>query len=434
MTLVLNRLTVAEIRRATAGDMLPDGGGLYFSATGPGMGSWEWRYYRFGTQRWMGLGSYQDVSLAQAREDRLAWRQVLKSGKDPIQVRKDQKLAVQKAEQSRKTFREVFEEWVTARTGARVWKSAEKTSNTKRKQLERHAYLVIGSTFVDQIETAMVLRILEPLWKAKKIATASMVCHDIKDVLDYATFMGYRRGDNPAKWEGHIDQVAHKADEVQHFASIDYRELPAFMEKLRIRRSMSAEALTFGILTCVRPIEVSAAPWTEFGDYKKTKVWRIPKERMKAERDHVIPLSEPAIAILEKMERIAEGKYVYPGRQGRGHMHPTTLNALLDRMDLHGLATPHGFRSTFRSWGSAQWEKLSKAQKEYRMYLLEVCLAHKIVAAETIGADPALLAAYDRDELVEQRRSIMDAWAKFVMTPPSTNEQSNEDELAEAAE
>jgi integrase len=304
--------------------------------------------------------------------------------------------------------------------------------------MERHAYSTIGAIFVDQIDTPMVLKILEPLWEAKKIATARMLGHDIKDVLDFATFKEYRKGDNPALMKGRIATIAPKAGQTKHHASIEFKDLPAFMVKLRntgSRRGITIEAQTLQILTVNRPGAILGAPWTEITDYKKTKVWRIPKERMKADRDHFVPLSDPAIAILEKMERVAEGEYVFPGRAAGSHLTEGSLLAVLDRMGLHGHATSHGFRATFRSWGDAETEKLLEKYSEggiqYRMYLLEICLAHD--AAKVVGANSELLKAYQRDGLVEQRRPIMDEWAKFVMSQLGSP-QDDKDELAEAAE
>jgi integrase len=405
MAQVVNQLTAAKIQRATAGQMLYDGNGLYLRASGPGAGSWEWRYYRFGREHRMGLKSFRHVSLAQARQEVRTQLQVLLSGKDPIQERRTQRVAAQQAEQTRKTFHENFEEYLAARIKAKEWKHPEKAADVRRVRMTLHVYPKLRSVFVDQIDTNMVVeQVLKPMWSANKFPTSVHVCQNIKASLDYAKVMGYRSGDNPAIMKDHIDKVAPRAPDERHYASLHHRELPAFMVELqKQRRAISARALDLEIIVAGRPIEVAAMEWDEIEPSEK--VWRIPKERMKAPRDHLVPLSEPALAILDRMKPWRCDKFVFPGRKG-GHLASTAMNKLLDGMGQHGFATPHGFRATFRSWGAGKYDP----------YLLELCLAHKSEAAEVTGTNPALERAYQRDELVELRRPIMEDWANFVMS------------------
>lgn len=412
--------------------MLYDGNGLYFRANGPGSGSWLLRYYRNNVGHLMGLGSFRFMSLAQARQRAIVERQLLQSGKDPITTKRQRQIDDRKKEQKQKTFSEVFEELVLAKLKAKAWRDHDRTAKSMRDHLTMYAYPVLRSVLVHQIDTAMVLKVLEPLWEAGKIVIAQKLRGEIKRVLDYAKFKEYRTGDNPAAGRDHIGTVAPHMPKAEPYASLPYEDLPAFWTELQTtRRGIAAEALKFEILAAGRPVEAVGARWDEFN--LKTNVWRIPRERMKEDRDHYVPLTEPMLTILAKMRRVSHSEYVFPGKRGRDHVEETAPTAVLLRMKRKKDATPHGFRATFRGWATANAATFSKADQEFRLYLLELCLAHKSKAADFTGTNPQLERAYQRDELVEQRRFIMEEWSRFV-TGLSGKPQVSKHEMAEAAD
>jgi integrase len=414
----VNILTVAAIKGAVPGDMLYDGNGLYFSASGYGTGSWEWRYYRFSIEHRMGLRSYRKVSLAAARQEVHAQQQILLSGRDPIKERRNQRILIREQERLDKTFREVGEEWFPRQ------KWAESTAYNRQAWLKNYIYPAIGMLPIRVINTNHVLGIIEPIWITKN-PTAGELRVLLYDILAYAKVRNYREGDNPATWEDHLDTVLQKPSQnVEHQPALPYQRIGDFMIQLRREQpSAVTAALELTILVATRPGETIGARWPEF-DFPN-KVWIIPGKRTKNGKDHSIPLSDAALAVLDRMRRFSNGEFVFAGEYSRTkdtHINKTSMTARLGAMK-HPHITVHGFRATFRTWvGECT---------DYDAQLGEIALNHITKAAKAAGVNPALWKAYLRGEFLEKRRPMMADWAKFVMTPSAAPEAR---ELAEAAD
>jgi integrase len=242
-----------------------------------------------------------------------------------------------------------------------------------------------------------------PLWTTKP-ETASRVRGRVEAVLDWARARGYRDGDNPARWRGYLDQLLPKKSKVRkvkHHAALPYGELPDFMVALRERSATSAGALELTILTAARTGEVIGARWNEID--RQAKVWTVPAERMKAGRDHRVPLSAAALAVLERMQKVRQNDYVFAGER-RAMLSNTSMLMLLRRMD-RGDLTAHGFRSTFRTWAAER--------TGFPREVVEAALAHVV--------GDATEQAYQRGDLFEKRRRLMDAWAAFCAKAPAAD-------------
>ena len=373
--------------------------GLHLLIAGNGR-SWILRV-KIGARRTdIGLGSSDDVSLADAREKAREYRRKVREGIDPMDEKRQARAALQVAKVKSRTFKECAEAFLEAQEGK--WKNANaKHVKQWSATLETYAYPVIGALPVSSIDTGLVLEVIQPLW-ASKTETASRLRGRIEKVLGWATFRGYRSGENPARWKDHLDHELPARTEVRkvkHHASLDYKELGAFMADLRKRDGISARALEFAILCASRSREVREATWSEFD--LEAKTWTIPADRMKAGREHVVPLSAPALAILKAQPRIEGTDFVFPAPRG-GALSDMALTAVLKRMDRNGL-TQHGFRSTFREWGG----EVSKHPRE----VVEHALAHQL-------ADKAE-AAYQRGSLMPKRVVLMADWAKFCAIVPT---------------
>jgi integrase len=268
--------------------------------------------------------------------------------------------------------------------------------------LATYAEPVIGDLSVQRIDTALVLKVLEPIWRVKP-ETAGRVRGRIESILDWAKVRGYRTGENPARWRGHLDKLLpprSRVRRVEHHASLPYAELPGFLVSLREQAGIAARALEFAILTAARTGEVIGARWGEMDLLDKT--WTLPAARMKSGREHRVPLSAHALAILKEMQahRHAEGAFVFPGSRNGKPLSNMAFLMLLRRMDL-GDVTAHGFRSSFRNWAA---ERTS-----FPAEVAEMALAHT-VSDKTV-------AAYNRSDLFERRRRLMSAWTTFCTVP-----------------
>jgi integrase len=275
------------------------------------------------------------------------------------------------------------------RAGWRNAKHAAQWSST----IKTYAEPVIGALPVQGIDTTLVIKIIEPLW-SKKSETASRLRGRIEAVLDWATVRGYRQGDNPARWRGHLDKLLPartKVSKVKHHAALPYRELPKFMAALRGQDGMSARALEFLILTAARTGEVIGALPAEIKD----RVWTVPAGRMKGSREHRVPLAAPALAVAEKHNQ-RNGAFLFPGAKDDKPLSNMAMLALLERMGRSDL-TAHGFRSTFRDWAAEC--------TNYPNEVVEMALAHTI--------NSKVEAAYRRGDLFEKRKSLMSEWAEF---------------------
>lgn len=387
------RLTALKVTREQQPGRYGDGAGLWLHIGKTGGKSWVLRYQRDGRAREMGLGPVDLVSLAEARElAREARRALRVQDIDPIDARRE-RVVQRRLEATRAmTFAACAEKYIEAhRAGWKNLKHAEQWPAT----LSTYAEPVIGKLPVAAIDTALVLKVLEPIWHEKP-ETAKRVRGRIEQVLDWATAREYRRGDNPARWRGHMDKLLparSKVRAIKHHSALPYSELPAFMSDLRQREGISARALELLILTALRTGEVISAIWDEID--LTEKVWTVPPARMKAGREHRVPLSDRAVEILKSLPREDENPHVFiGGRKGK----PLSNMAMLELMKHIRLGfVPHGFRSTFRDWAA---ERTS-----YPNHVAEMALAH--VVGDKVEA------AYRRGDLFDKRRRLMADWARY---------------------
>lgn len=352
--------------------------------------TWAYIYKKDGKRTEIGMGSVDVMTLDEAREERDKYKKQLKVG-DPLREKKRQanEDRVQRAKMI--TFQQCASAFINKHQHElKNKKHIQQWTNT----LAQYAYPYIGQLPIEDIDTNLVMKCLEPIWITKN-ETASRVRGRIEQVLSWATVSGYRAGDNPARWRGHLNQLLAKPSKVQntkHHPALPYTEISAFMEQLRQQQGIAAKCLEFTILTAARTNEAIGAVWGEIN--LDAKVWTIPKERMKAENEHLVPLSDVCIDLLIQMESIRTNDFIFPGQQnGLSNM---AMLKLLDRMGRKDL-TVHGFRSTFRDWSSEV--------THYPNEVLEKCLAH------TIGNEAE--AAYRRGALLKKRFDVMKDWAKY---------------------
>lgn len=388
-----NRLTALRVQSLKEPGYNCDGGGLYLRVTGGRTKSWVFRFTVAQRTRDMGLGSYPAVSLAAAREAAQRCRQKLAAGVDPIDARDADWMAARLAAAELKTFRQCGDAYIAAHQAA--W-SNDKHRAQWRSTLSRYVYPVIGSLPVRAIDTALVMKIVEPIWITKP-ETASRVRGRIETILNWAKARGYRSGENPAQWRGHLDQLLPaktKVRRVSHHSALAYQELVRFMALLRLKESVSARALEFLILTAARTSEVLGARWSEID--LDQRVWVIPAERMKGRRAHRVPLTPEAIDILRFMSEVRRDDFVFPGTRSGRPQSQMALLMLLRRMG-YANVTVHGFRSSFRNWAA----ECTSHPRE----VAEMALAH--VFANQVEA------AYFRSDLYDKRRQLMMEWAAF---------------------
>ena len=398
-------LGALEISRRTEPGLHFVGGvaGLALQLSKTGAQSWILRAMVGGKRRDIGLGGYPDVTLADARRLAREKREMIRAGIDPV---KDRKAAHSKLIAERISgilFTEAATQYIAAHGVG--WKNA-KHSQQWRNTLETYAYPVIGKICVKDIETSHLTQILEPIWTTKP-ETASRVRNRIELVLDWATARGFRKGENPARWKGHLNNLMpekSRVKTVRHFPALPYSQVGAFMAALRKVEGMGARALEFTILTAARSGEVRGATLNEIDI--KGKVWTVPDARMKAGKEHRIPLPESAIKLLQELPSMAGSNLVFPNTKGNP-LSDMALTAVLRRMqggekprwtDAAGqLITAHGFRSTFRDWAGET--------TAYPREVIEHALAHKL-------KDKAE-AAYQRGTLFDKRRRLMDDWSAY---------------------
>jgi integrase len=375
------------------------GGGLYLQVTGTGAKSWIYRYMLRGREREMGLGSLLAVSLADARTKATECRRLRQTGVDPIEVRKKERDQARLDAATALTFKDAATAYISAhRTGWRNPKHIWQWGAT----LTTYANPIIGDLSVQAIDTTLVLKVLEPIWPAKP-ETASRLRGRIEAVLDWATVRGYRKGENPARWRGHLSKLLparSKVRKVKHHTALPYADLPDFLVALRTQRGIAARALEFTILTAARTGEAIGATWNEISEGEK--VWTVPGNRMKAGKDHRVPLSGPGLAILKGMKSSSDaGKdFVFPGGKHGKPLSNTAMIAVLRRMG-RGDLTVHGFRSSFRDWVAERTNFPSE--------VAEMALAHAV--------GDKVEAAYRRGDLFDRRRRVMTAWATFCASP-----------------
>lgn len=378
----LNKLSAVQAAKIKTPGRHSDGGGLYLFIDSNGRRRWIFMYVRDGKRTELGLGGGRDLSLANARIEAGRLREVLVAGGDPKGARaKNDRIP---------TFGECADTYVEAMKPS--WRN-EKHAAQWTMTLTKYAKPMRGKP-VDAIGTQDVLDVLQALWK-RTPETAERLRGRIENVLDAAKAKGHRAGENPARWRGHLDQLLPKRQRLSrgHHAALPYDAMPDFMADLRVRSAVAARALEFAILTAARSGEVLGAQWAEIDPEKK--VWTIPASRMKAGREHRVPLSPRAMEIVEEMAKLGGEGYLFPGPKPKKPLSGMAMAMLLRRMKSE--ITVHGFRSTLRDWAS-----------ETTGFSHEVC---EMALAHTIGNKAE--AAYRRGDLFDKRRKLMEAWAGY---------------------
>ena len=348
--------------------------------------SWIFRYKaENGKLKSIGLGSAFAVTLAEAREKAFELRNLRSRGIDPLTHKRKQA-----AQTSQKTFDDFAREFIESHKSA--W--TEKHTKLSSKMLSMYASSIIGDIPINKIEVSSILKVLQPLW-ATKSATAAKLRGLLESVLDLAKVKGSRTGENPAKWRGNLDHILPASTKVaptQHHDAMPYKDVPAFVRTLRKDGSIAAFALEYLILCASRSKEIVGAQWSEI-DFTN-EIWTIPPERMKARKEHRIPLSERALGILKQMQEVKTCEYIFPGRKGK--LAGTTLIQLLERLGLKGM-TVHGFRSSFRDFCGEE--------TTFPREVAEHALAHR--------AGDATELSYRRGDALEKRRELMKSWANY---------------------
>ena len=398
MPIIAKELTAIEISRLKKQGKHAVGGvpGLMFQVSG-GSRSWVYRYMLDGKRRDMGLGPYPAVTLAQAKDHARSLKSLTAKGHDPLREKQEELVRMRAERATLKTFKE-------AMVGYLNDKSPEWRNKKHRQQWENtlttYAFAEIGDMSVSTIQIGHVLSVLRPIWN-EKTETASRLRGRIESVIDWAKVHGYCTGENPARWKGNLDKVLpapSKAKPVRHHTALPYAKISNFISDLKLREGIAPRALEFCILTAARSGEVRGATWQEID--LNNNIWTIPAARMKAGKEHRVPLSPQALALLSNLSRKANTNLVFPNTHG-APLSDMTLGAVLKRMGER--VTTHGFRSTFRDWAGET--------QNFPNEVLEHALSHQLKSKTE--------AAYARGTLFEKRRILMHAWSNecFANSP-----------------
>jgi integrase len=393
MTQKIHRLSAVKVANIKQRGMYADGGGLYLQVSENGGRSWIFRFKQNGRARDMGLGSLTSVSLATAREMAAECRRTRLTGVDPIEVRRTDRREAQLAAARSMTFDQCRDAFIEAHKSA--WRNAKHRAQWTN-SLATYVGPVFGAMPIQRVDVALVMKVLEPIWSTKP-ETASRVRGRIERVLDWAKVRGFRQGENPARWRGHLDALLPargKVRKVKHHAALPYDQIGAFMAALRTREAVAARALEVMILTAARTGEVLGARRDEI-DFQ-AKMWVVPPRRMKSGREHRVPLSRAAISVIKDMQARHQDDLLFPGDRRGKQLSNMAMLMMLRRMDRADL-TAHGFRSTFRDWAAEC--------TNFPAEVAEAALAH--VVSDKVEA------AYRRGDLFEKRRRLMDAWAAY---------------------
>lgn len=402
MPRAIERLSAVAVNKlAKRKGVFCDGGGLYLHSDAPAQCSWLFRYRVDGKTRWMGLGPYPAIPLAKARELAANARTLKALGTDPIAQRDAARGAARLAAAKAVTFSECAKSYIKAHRAG--WRNAAHVAQWEN-TLRDYAYPQIGGLPVQAIDTPLVMGVLEPIW-TEKPETASRLRGRIENILSWARVRGYRDGENPARWKGHLDHLLpakSKVRRVRHHAAMPYAEVPGFMAALRQENGIGARAFEFLILTAARTGEVTGLRWREI-DLKK-RLWTVPADRMKAGNEHRVPLCSRALAILQAIEpdQVNGDAYVFPGSKPQKPQSNMVFLMLLRRMK-HGDLTAHGFRATFKTWATER--------TNFPREVVEAALAH--VAGDKLEA------AYQRGDIFDKRLRLMTAWGDYCGTKPS---------------
>jgi integrase len=395
-----SRLSALAVGRAKKPGLYPDGQGLYLQVSPSGSTSWIFRYQHARRRRYMGLGGLAAVSLSDARRKALAARKMLAEGLDPLE--EGRALAVARAAAAAKaiTFRDAAARYIATHQSS--WRNAKHIAQWGA-TLQAYAMPVFGDVSVAAIDTDLVLQVLEPIW-GEKNETARRVRGRIEVILDWATAGKLRSGENPARWKGLLEHRLSKQSRsarVKHHPALDYRRMGAFMAKLRKQEGVAARCLEFTVLTGARTSESTGAGWSEFD--LKGPLWTVPGDRIKAGRQHRVPLAARALAIVRDQAKSRVGEYVFGGRKPGMPLSNMAMATVLRRMGMNDI-TVHGFRSSLRDWAAEQ--------TNYPREVAEMALAHAV--------GDKVEAAYRRGDLLEKRKQIMADWAKHCgSTRPS---------------
>lgn len=379
------RLTTKEVENKKKPGYYCDGASLYLQVSEWGTKSWIFRYGFNGKDRHMGLGPFHTVSLAEARMAATECRKLLLRKIDPMVARDADHVQQALAAARSMTFLKCATVYIRAHRSS--WKNA-KHADQWTNTIDTYCGPIIGKLPVQAIDTGLVMAVLEPIW-TKKAETASRLRGRIESILDWATVSGYRTGDNPARWRGHLDHLLPSLKRklrIKHHAALPFEEMGEFMTVLRAQEGVAARALEFLILTAARTAETIGAEWDEID--LRTGIWTIPAIRMKASTEHRVPLLEGAMQIIKAMKEIRQSGYVFPGqKEGK----PLTNMAMLELLKRMGRTdvTVHGFRSSFRDWASER--------TNFPRDVCEMALAHTLQIKQKLLIDAAICSISDEN-------------------------------------
>lgn len=383
----VHKLSARRVSTTQKPGRIGDGAGLYLYVKKSGRKSWVFMWSKNGVRREMGLGSYPTISLSKARDKALIQRQIVAEGKDPLALRNKAKTP-----EKVMTFGEAADHLVE--TLKSDW-----TNEKHRQQWKRtvsHYCQGIRSIPVKDIETDDVLKVLKPVWTTKE-ETARRLRSRVERILDYSTAHGWREGENPARWKGHLKDLLPKRDvsKKSNFAAMPYEKIPEFLKALGDQEGVARLALEFTIHTAARTNETLGATWDEI-DFEN-KVWNIPAERMKGKQAHIVPLTSKSLDILTDAKAIKLSDYVFPGARANRPLSNMSMNMLMRRMKIEDV-TVHGFRSSFRDWCGDK--------TDFPREVAEAALAHKV--------GNKVEQAYRRRNALEKRSSLMAEWSTYL--------------------
>ena len=389
----IKRLSPRKVATETKRGLHADGGGLYLQVSKFDTKSWVFRFNIQKRPREMGLGPFHTVTLGEAREEALRCRKLLREGIDPIEQRKLIRGQTKAEAVKVMTFRECAEQYISSQSAG--WKSLKHTSQWTS-TLKKYVYPVFGDLPVQAVDTGLVMKAIELIWTTKT-ETAGRVRGRIENILDWARVRKYRDGENPARWKGHLDTLLPartKVKKVKHHPALPYDEVSGFIETLRNQEGVSARGLEFLILTAGRTGEIIKATWDEVELDKA--MWIIAADRMKAGKEHRVPLSSAALKVLSGLKETAQSNFIFPGMRLNTSLSNMVFLQLLKRMGRNDL-TAHGFRSSFRDWAAER--------TVYPNEMAEMALAHSV--------GTKVEAAYRRGDMLDRRRDMMTAWADY---------------------
>jgi integrase len=391
-------LTQRKIERAKAG-RYSDGHGLYLIVHNANNKSFAFRWERDGRERWMGLGAVHTINLKQARAKAREARLLLLEGVDPLDHRREAHAKLKAAKAKQITFAAAAQKYFDQHEAK--WRNRKHAAQFLS-TLKTYAFPALGDLAVAEIDTPAVLRALEPHW-LDKTETMNRTRGRIESVLDWCTVRGYRSGDNPARWKGHLGEVLpprSQVAKVEHHPALPYRELPAFMAALSQREGTAARALEFLILTAARTGEVLGAKSDEIDP--TNKMWTVPAGRMKGGEEHRVALSQRTIELLRDLPTEDGNDFVFNGSRPGTGLAQQGMTQVLRRMGRTDISV-HGFRSTFRDWAAEQ--------TNFPREVCELALAHKV--------GDKVERAYQRGDLLRKRFLLAEAWAKYCSSPPA---------------